>query len=282
MRRQLVVPTVLAVMAPFALAACGGGGNPRAAVVAAATKTLSLTAVSNLAVSGGTMFAAPVLGEGEFAFATGLGYQAVDLPRTSSAQAGREYLLYLPGSLYVEPIHASLPGGRRWVRLSAAGAASAGAAMSGAVARAEALDPQLLLDEIVSGTVAAASSGTVVVDHVPLSKYVVTVSLTRALATVSDPRAGAARAALEQEAAAERSLAHAGSVRITVWVDVAGRVVMLEAALPGAGFGSVTITLSAFGTPISSRPNLPLAEQVVDLAALTPAARAQALAPWAG
>jgi len=174
-------------MAPFALAACGGAVIRARPSSRPRRRRCHWTAVSNLAVSGAPCSRRRYSARESSRSPPDSGTRRSTCRGRRARRPDASTCCTSPGA--VRRAHPrELARGRRWVRLSAAGAASAGAAMSGAVARAEALDPQLLLDEIVSGTVAAASSGRSSSTTSPLSKYVVTVSLTRALATVSDPR----------------------------------------------------------------------------------------------
>jgi hypothetical protein len=128
------------------------------------------------------------------------------------------------------------------------------------------MNPQLLLEEIATGAVAASSSGQRVVDHVPLTEYVVSVDLVRALAAAET---GALRTAMQQELSALRAGrgTHASSlVRIVARVDGAGRLAQLQASLPGSKLGRVQIALWKFGSTIPL--SLPLASETVDIASL--------------
>ena len=110
--------------------------------------------------------------------------------------------------------------------------------------------------------------GEPVINHLPLSEYVVTVDLLRAVSAADGASAAAMRSAITEELTALRaSRPGATSVRIRVWVDGPGHVARLEAALPGSGVGTVTIALSQFGAKIGR--SLPLPPDVVALPALT-------------
>ena len=140
------------------------------------------------------------------------------------------------------------------------------------------MNPQLLLEEIATGAVAASSSGHRVVDHVPFTEYVVSVDLARALA--ASAATGALRAAMQQELSALRAGrgTHAGSrVRIVARVDGAGRVGELQASLPGSKLGTVQIALRTFGSTIPL--SLPLPSETVDIASLR-RAHGAATARW--
>lgn len=229
-----------------------------------------------LSLDGARLFApdsAAVLGQGEFLFRSGLGYEAIDLPAAGRG-AKREYLVFLPDRLYLEPPRPT-PGRRTpWVVVDLGAAATRLAPL---VERLETLDPQILLDEIVHGAERATSAGTAVVDHVPLSRYLVEVSLHRATAGAGSLPA-AIRLALRQAAA---DAAGAARLRLTVWVGVDGRIAMLRVGPPGsAGLGTVTMALSNYGATMSATPSLPPPSQVTASAALSPAAADTSLAPW--
>ncbi|MEO9176795.1 MAG: hypothetical protein ABI317_14880, partial [Gaiellales bacterium] len=130
----------------------------------------------------------------------------------------------------------------------------------------ESVNPQLLLEEIATGAVAATSSGQRVINHLPFTEYAVSVDLARALVAARD---GALRTAIRQELAALRAGrgTHSGSlVRIVAGVDGAGRITELQASLPGSKLGTVQIALLKFGSTIPL--SLPLASETVDVGSL--------------
>ena len=129
------------------------------------------------------------------------------------------------------------------------------------------MNPQLLLHEIATGAVAASSSGHRVINHVPFTEYVVSVDLARALAAAG--ATGALRTAIQQQLTALRASrgTDAGSlVRVVAGVDGVGRVVQLQASLPGSKLGTVQIGLAKFGSTIPL--SLPLTSQTADLGSL--------------
>ena len=103
------------------------------------------------------------------------------------------------------------------------------------------MNPQLLLEEIATGAVAARSSGHRVVDHVPFAEYVVSVDLVQALEAYD--KAGALRTAMQQQLAALRANRGTSLVRIVAGVDGAGRIAQLDSSLPGSKLGTVQIAL---------------------------------------
>ena len=103
------------------------------------------------------------------------------------------------------------------------------------------MNPQLLLEEIATGAVAAASSGHRVVNHVPFTEYVVSVDLARALEAAGTT--GAFRTAMQQQLRAPRPRGTRARalVRIVAGVDGAGRLAQLQASLPGSKLGDGSV-----------------------------------------
>ena len=164
-------------------------------------------------------------------------------------------------------MNTALPEGDLWVSAKFTDSRSAGSTTPSLALVLESMNPQLLLEEIATGAVAASSSGHRVINHVPFTEYVVSVDLARALAAAA--RAGALRTAMQQELSALRASrgTHAGSlVRIVARVDGAGRIAQLQASLPGSKLGTVQIALWKFGSTIPL--SLPLTSETVDIASL--------------
>jgi hypothetical protein len=273
--RQPIPALVAAAFVMFASAGCGTTESlPR--VVGAARTTLSETAQSSVTLSSSTVFGpadAPILGRGVFLFSPGLGYEVIDLHGVEHQKLLKMYLAFVPTKVYLQPSAATgivLPGGKSWISVAAVGSKSVNKRFPRLIEQAEGLSPQLLLDEILWGADKAARVGEPVVNHVPLSEYVVSVALRRALAGATGLKAVAVRVAIEEELAALRSgrrLSGSTSVEIKVWVDGPGRVVKLEAALPGAGLGTATMALSGFGASVTGG-GVPPPSQVVDMGSL--------------
>jgi hypothetical protein len=267
--RRLPPAILAAVVALAGLAGCGGSANPLHTARSAATKTLGLTAQSTLTLTGARLFGgtpATILGRAQYSFPHGLGYQALRVPARGRRASGTAYLVYLPQQLWVKPVTSSaLPQGHLWISATFT-SARPGPRPPSLALTLESMNPQLLLEEIATGAVAASSRGQRVVYHLPFAEYVVTVDLARALAAA---KPGAIRTAMRQELAAlhaERGT-HAGSrVQITAGVDGAGRIVHLQASLPGSKLGDVQIALVKFGSTIPL--SLPLPSETVDVAAL--------------
>jgi hypothetical protein len=271
--RQLPLSILAAMLALVALAGCGGSAHPLHAVRSAATNTLSLTAQSTLTLTGARLFGGSpgtIVGRGEFSFPRGLGYEALQVPALGRRASGTAYLVFLPQKLWSKPVvNTALPQGDLWISAKFTDSRSAGSTTSSLALVLESMNPQLFLEEIATGAVAASSSGHRVIDHVPFTEYVVSVDLARALAA-APRKTGALRTAMQQELSALRARRgkDAGSlVRIVAGVDGAGRLAQLQASLPGSKLGTVQIGLWKFGSTIPL--SLPLASETVDLASLT-------------
>ena len=268
--RQLPLSILAALFALVGLAGCGGSADPLHAVRNAATNTLSLRAQSTLTLTDARLFGGTpgtILGRAEFSFPKGLGYEALQVPALGRRAAGTAYLVFLPQQLWSKPVVSrALPEGHLWISATFTDARSAGSTTPSLALALESMNPQLLLEEIATGAVAASSSGHRVINHLPFTEYVVSVDLARALAAAE---AGALRAAIQQELSALRADrgTHAGSrVRIVAGVDGAGRIAQLQASLPGSKLGTVQIALWKFGSTIPL--SLPLPSETVDIASL--------------
>jgi hypothetical protein len=268
--RQLPPAILAALVALMTLAGCGGSANPLHTVRSAATNTLSLTAQSTLTLTGARLFGGTpgtILGRAQYSFPKGLGYAALQVPALGRRAPGTAYLVFLPQQLWSKPaVNRALPEGHLWISATFADTRPAGPRPPSLALALETMNPQLLLEEIATGAVAASSSGQRVINHLPFTEYVVSVDLARALAAAE---AGALRTAIRQELAALRADrgTHAGSlVRIVAGVDGAGRITQLQASLPGSKLGTVQIALLKFGSTIPL--SLPLPSETVDIASL--------------
>lgn len=268
--RKLPLSLVAVVASTFVLAGCGGGSSDALrAVAGATTTTLSQSLVSDLTLHGVRLLGAvqsTVIGRGAFAFGSGSGYERIDLPGERIKGTGpREYLDLLPTELYFARATAGgslvLYNGKSWIAPALVGSASVDSIVPGFVLQVEALGPQLLLDELEWGAAAATKIGTPVVNHLPLAEYRVSVNLKQALSKAT----GAIQVAIKDELAA----AGASSTSILVWVDGAGHVARLQAAVPGSGLGTATMVLSNFGVKIAA--SLPAASTLLKITAQTPA-----------
>jgi hypothetical protein len=269
-RRQLRFSILAAGLVLLAFAGCGRSADPLHAVRSAATNTLALTAQSTLTLTGPRLLGEDptIVGRGEFSFPKGLGYEALQVPARGRRAPGTVYLVFLPTKLWIRPVSpTALPVGDLWVSTKLSDLRAAASTPPSLALVAEGTNPQLLLEEIATGAVAASSSGHRVVDHVPFAEYVVSVDLTRAIEATS--KTGVLRIAMQQQLAALRAVGgpRAGSrVRIVARVDGAGRLAQLRFSLPGSKLGAIQIALWKFGSTIPL--SLPLASQTVDIASL--------------
>jgi hypothetical protein len=216
-----------------------------------------------------------VIGRGAFAFDTGAGYERIDLPGARVKGTGpREYLDLLPAQFYFARATASgslLPfDNGTWMAPALAGSASVESIAPRFVLQAEALSPQLLLDELAWGATAATHTATPVVNHVPQAEYRVSVNLKQAESKAS----GATEAAIADELSANGS----ATVSITVWVNGPGQIVKLQATVPGSGLGTVEMELSNFGVKIAA--SLPTEGMLLRITAKTPAAADLLRSTW--
>jgi hypothetical protein len=258
--------TLVAVLAVVCCSGCGASGDPLHAVQSAASETLKQNAFATVTLDGQSVFAgthAQVVGKAASVFPQGIAYEAIDLPAAGSTPAQRWFLTFEPRRVYLARVPAlRLPAGKSWVAVGAP-PPPLDPRETAFVAQAQGVNPQLYLDEIVWGATAAAKTGSSVIAHVPYTEYAVTVDLARAHERAS----GTMRVAIEQQLRARPRL------RIAVMVDGPGHVARLQVAPPGAGLGTVTMTLSGFGAPIKT--TLPVPSSVADLGALS------AASPWA-
>jgi hypothetical protein len=268
---QLSLSILAALCALVALAGCGDSTNPLHAVRSAATNTLSLTTQSTLTLTGAQLFGGTpgtILGRAQYSFPKGLGYEALQVPALGRRAAGTAYLVFLPHQLWSKPaVSSGLPEGHLWITAAFTGSRLASPTTASLALALESMNPQLLLEEIATGAVAASSSGHGVTNHVPFTEYAVSVDLARSLA--ASAATGALRAAMQQELSALRAGRGANAhsrVRIVARVDGAGRVIELQASLPGSKLGTVQIALRTFGSTIPL--SLPLPSETVDIASL--------------
>lgn len=262
-RRPALLATLGAVLA---LAGCGSSSDSMQTVDTAAKLTLSKNALATVSLDGATAFGGVrplVLGRAASLFPSDLAFEAIDLATGRPGVSNRWYLTYQPERIYLSrrpPLGAPLPAGKTWLAVTADGTQPLGAREKAFVAQAEGLNPQLPLDEIVWGGVSASQPKTVVIAHVPYSRYTVSVDLTKALAKAT----GTARVAIQQQLAASPG---SKVVQIAVMVDGAGHLSWMRTVQPGTGLGTVTVTLSSFGVEV--KPSLPPANITAELGSLS-------------
>ena len=276
----MIRASFLVLLAAVALAGCGsaGGGDPMKTAVAAAKKTLSDSAVVHVELQGSTAFGGKgdVFGRAVFAFGQALGYERLDVPTGKPNEYRKQHLTYLGDKIYFDPgagAGVPLPQGKVWVLTTVADGEPAGTPYATFVQQAVALSPEILLDEIAWGAASATSAGNVVINHLPVAKYSVMVDLKRTAAAATGAANRPVLLALKAQLAA---LKGPTQTEITVWVDGTGNVSQLAALMPGTAFGTISVRLTRFG--IKFGKSLPLADQVVDISAVTD--KAAFLPPW--
>lgn len=270
------IVSALVCTAVLVAAGCGGSAHPLGTVVTAAAKTSKGSVWWDLSLADAPLYGARVAvpGRGAGAFTRGIAYLAVNIPAVDAVHpSGVEYILFTPTVVYLRPVQAAverLPAGRELI--AAPLSSSVDRWLPGLVGQVQTLNPKLLLEEIASGADSASSHGVEVVDHLPLSKYTVEVSLARAHARAT----GAQRLAIADEQAALGAAAR--SLPITIWIDAEGRVARIRATPPGLGTATFALTsyreINVFARAMNIRfgtntaPTLPDGSQAVDVRAL--------------
>ena len=288
------LPAALLALAAVALAACGnaGGTTPASSVTTtpgpasakdlqalkgAAAAGLSETATFTISLDGATVFgrSPSVHGSGSFDFRAPRGTVSL----SPSGTTLNEPLVFAPQAVYIRPPASSesLPKGKAWIMANLSDTRALSTNLPDFVTEVESLNPALTLSEVLWGGTSAARSGTDTIRGQKASRYDVKVDLEQALAAAS----GSAQAPLALALKAEiRSLsgsaapasASSGSAQIEVraWVGDSGRLLRARLTPPGAGVGTMTLDLTGFGTAVQA--GIPPADQVADVAAITPAA----------
>jgi len=263
-RRSALAVLILAVS--FAATACGSSSrSPLASVQSGAAKTLATTGVWYLVWSSDAVFGPtqrPVGERGASVFSSNEAFGALDLDGLPDGKGGTAFLLFLPRSLYVSlaPTSSlSLPKGKSLV--GATLDERTDAAFPGFVEQTEALNPQLLVDELAWGTTSATDRGKQVINHVPFTRYTASVDLDQAAKKAKGP----VRIAIDAEIGALGGHGH-HVIPVTVWLDGPGHLARVQAPVPGSGFGRVLASIDGFGQAVGSAH--PTAKQTVSLAQL--------------
>jgi hypothetical protein len=298
MARWLALPALILMLAAI-LIGCGsaGGGSRRAhdrpAVVAqreneratpAALRTVRAAAGETLAHPAGVEFRldgsqalgsspAPVLGSGEFDFPLGMGSETIDLGEAAHQERGTEHVIFLPSRVYLQPKSSSttvLPKGKGWMSATLTGSDSVRTNFPLFVLQVEGVNPQFLLAGLAGGAVAAVPVGQETINEEHTRAFDVTVDLARALSVATGPTGAAFGQAIQSELTAFGSAQSVTtqSALIRTWVDDAGHVIQIRTSPPGAGVGTVTMTICCFGSPVEVA--VPSPSQVVGIASLTP------------
>jgi hypothetical protein len=287
--------TVVTVVG-LALAACGSASSrppsstdpPTASpatasmgavVVAAAAKTSTLRSAFTMAFSHSsptTGASTPLGARGLVDFSAPSGTITLELPGGSSSQ---EQMVFLPGTVFVRPPSSSPPlqPGRPWIFANFADIAKYKVSFPPYIVQTECVNPALALSELAWGTTSAASDGTVEFNGVVTDHYRATVDLNQALAHASGPAAAVFAQTITSEIAASggNTFTSPVSIRIETWVDGSGRLVGARLTPPGAGIGTVTLSLHRFGSTVHA--SKPPRAKVVDIAAMIPGGEQEAL-----
>jgi hypothetical protein len=224
---------------------------------------------------------APVLGSGEFDLAQGTGSETIDLGEVRHQEPGTEHVVFLPSQVYLQPKSTTgkvLPPGKAWVSATLVGSDSIDVNFPMFALQAEAVNPAFPLSELAGGAVSAVALGLRPVGETRQESiaesyaeaYRVTVDFTRALSVSAGPSGAVFGQAIRSELAAGKHGQTVGGElgSITAWIDARGRVVQLQSSPPGAGMGTVTMTMCCFGTAVHTAAPSP--SQVVDITSLTP------------
>ena len=195
------------------------------------------------------------------------GYEAPERPwQRTGAFPESLYLDFLPAAAYVAPSR-HRPGrfpGKSWISVALGArrgdAWDAGGALAG-------LAPELLLDEIAWGARSASPAGSSVVGHVPMSRYLVSVDLAKALRAARRAGRPALAAAIVDELHASRS----GRVELEAWVNGPGYVGKIKGPVPGSGLGTPAFAFSSFTAKFT--PSQLPASATVALDSLRPSSR---------
>jgi hypothetical protein len=281
----------------MALAACGSSGTaaapsdgipkvsspPSAAALAtverAVAGTMRLTGAYELAFSNApadSRSVTPRDARGAVAFGGPESTIQLDLPPGSG---GAERMVFLPGTVFIKPPPTSLPlqPGRPWIFANFADIDKYRVKLPPYIVQTESVNPAFVLYELSWGATSAVPIGPTALGHQTPEAYVVTVDLNRAQANRAGPAAAVFGHALSAEISSFGGTTTAAppTMTVEVWVDHAGRVIGSRAAPPGAGIGTLTLTVTRFGAPVHA--DKPPRAQVVDIAAMIPGGEQEAL-----
>jgi hypothetical protein len=236
-----VLPASPAVAAPAA--------KPLPAVVAAVDRTLAAgSAAVALRLSNGQAFGKarrPLSGSGSFSFVDALG----------TVKLGRD-LIFAVSQLYLkQPASPTVNAVEKpWTFVDLESREVLDTNLPDFVVQTESINPLLAIQMLAWGGVAAKSTGT---DAKGRPTYTVTVDLALAAAAASGPAKTSFVDALKAQSG------HRRKIPVTVTLDRAGRIARVAYTPPGAGVGTVTLSLSNFGMPVSV--SAPPSSQVTDL-----------------
>lgn len=269
------------------LAGCGSGGAPPGTgipstasrpltptailVRSAADKTLATSAKLLIDLRGAHDFGssrAPVASLGQFDFSRARGEEKIDLGEVGRAEPGNEQAMFLDGRVYLQPrspTGAVLPKGKQWELAVLSGSDAVSTNFPSFVLQAEAINPQFLLSELATGTVAATQGSSATVGNQRATRYQATIDLTSSLQAMTSSATAAFAQAVRTELAADST---GLPVTIDLAIDGAGRVVEMRTSPPGADEGVARMRMCCFGVAVDLAAPSP--ESVIDIGSLTP------------
>jgi hypothetical protein len=285
------------VLVLTALAGCGAAGSagPSTATVpsvsspsspdALATVARAVAATSGLTsrfdlvfsnVPVGSRSTAPRDASGTVDFGSPSATIRLNLPAGSG---GVEQMVFLPDTVFVKPPSSSPPlqAGRPWIFANFADIAKYKVNFPPYIVQTESVNPAFVVYELTWGAMSAARLGKTTIGGQEAEAYMVRVNLDQALSHVTGPAADVFGRALTSEVSAFGNSAATTipTMDTEVWVDRAGRLIGVRNNPPGAGIGTLTLTLTQFGTPV--RADKPPRSKVVDIAAMIPGGEQEAL-----
>jgi hypothetical protein len=287
---------VVVGLAAIGLVACGSAGSSGpsastppvtsapspealAAVTRAVTSTLTLTSSFDMTFSHTPSTAASVTprdASGAVDFRSPSGTIRIDLP---GASGGTERMVFLPGTVFIEPPASSPPlqAGKPWIFANFADIAKFKVNFPPYIVQTESVNPAFALYELAWGSTSAARAGRSTFSGQQTDAYLVTVNLDQALSHVTGAAGDVFAHALTSEIAASGGGTSTVPVNITVeaWVGASGRLAGIRVTPPGAGIGTLTLGLDRFGTVVHA--DKPLRTKVVDIAAMIPGGEQEAL-----
>ena len=291
---------VAAVLAVAAIATCacasagsGSSGPPSsaptasapptpqalAAVTQAAARTLALTSSVDLSFSrpsSNVPSTTPKSASGTVDFRSPAGAIRIDLP---GRYGGIEKMVFLPGTVFIEPPSSNLPlqAGKPWIFANFADIAKYKVNFPPYIVQTESINPAFTLSELAWGLTAAAPVGPSTFRGQQAAGYSVTVDVNRALSHATGPAGDVFAHALSSEISASGGGGSTAPVTLAaeVWVDGSGRLVGVRVTPPGAGVGTLTLALGPFG--VSMHTDVPPRAKVVDIAAMIPGGEQEAL-----
>lgn len=295
--RSLPVLTAVLLSVVVALTGCSSpsqSGSPAGAVPSAApppstqalatvaravATTSTMTAGFDLNFSGvpvGSQSATPRDASGVVDFRSPAATIRLDLP---SASGGSERMVFLPDTVFINPPASSPPlqAGRPWIFANFADIAKYKVNFPPYIVQTESVNPAFVLYELAWGATSAAPLGSTTFDGRPAEAYLVTVNLVQAISHSSGAAADVFGRALTSEVGAfgGSSPTAPPTMRVEAWVDSAHRLIGARHTPPGAGIGTLTLSVTQFGTVVHA--DKPPRSKVVDIAAMIPGGEQEAL-----